>query len=50
MKTTKVIKDQKQTRTTIPSKYVKEAKVGSEHIAEWTLKNGKLKAEIKKDE
>ncbi len=48
---TKIIKDQKQTRTTIPAKLVKEAGVGSgTHIAEWELKNGKLKAEVKKNE
>ena len=51
MKTTKVIKDQKQTRTTIPANMVKEAGVENKtHIAEWTLKKGKLKAEIKKNE
>ena len=49
-KQTKIIKDQRQTRTTIPAKFVKEAGVETGHIAEWELKNGKLKAEVKKDE
>lgn len=46
---TKIIKDKRQTRTTIPAKLVKEAKVESGDIAEWELKNGKLKAEVKKN-
>ncbi len=46
---TKIIKDQKQTRTTIPAKLVKESGVeNGTHVAEWELKNGKLKAEVKK--
>ena len=43
---TKIIKDQKQTRTTIPAKLVKEAGVETGHVAEWELKDGKLNAEI----
>ncbi len=43
---TKIIKDQKQTRTTIPAKLVKEAGVETGHVAEWELKDGKLSAEI----
>lgn len=50
MKITKVIKDKKQTRITIPSTYVKENNINSNYIAKWTLKNGKLKAEIEKNE
>lgn len=45
---TKIIKDQRQTRTTIPAKLVKEASVETGHVAEWELKNGKLKAEVKR--
>ena len=43
---TKIIKDQKQTRTTIPAKMVKEAGVETGHIAHWKLKKGKLSADI----
>lgn len=46
MKTTKIIKDQKQTRTTIPHILVKEANIESGHMAEWELKKGKLSANI----
>lgn len=46
MKATKIIKDQKQTRTTVPAKMVKEAGVETGHIAKWSLKKGKLSAEI----
>ena len=46
METTKIIKDQKQTRTTIPSKLVKEAGVESGHRAEWKIKKGKLSADV----
>lgn len=46
METTKIIKDQKQTRTTVPAKMVKEAGVETGHVAEWELKDGKIKAEI----
>lgn len=46
METTKIIKDQKQTRTTIPSKLVKEARIETGHRAEWKLKKGKLSAEV----
>ncbi len=35
---TKIIKDQRQTRTTIPAKLIKEAGVETGHIAEWELK------------
>jgi len=46
METTKIIKDQKQTRTTVPAKLVKEAGVETGHIAHWKLKKGKLSADI----
>lgn len=45
-KTTKIIKDQKQTRTTVPASMVKEAGVETGHVAEWEMKDGKIKAEI----
>lgn len=43
---TKIIKDQKQTRTTIPAIFVKEAGVETGHVAEWQLKKGKLSAKV----
>lgn len=43
---TKIIKDQKQTRTTIPAKLVKEAGVETGHVAEWELKDGRLSADV----
>lgn len=46
METSKIIKDQKQTRTTIPSKLVKEAGVDSGHMAEWKIKGGRLNMEV----
>lgn len=46
METTKIIKDQKQTRTTVPAKMVKEAGVETGHIAHWKLKKGKISADI----
>ena len=46
METTKIIKDQKQTRTTIPAKMVKEAGVETGHVAHWKLKTGKISANI----
>ena len=42
METTKIIKDQKQTRTTVPAKMVKEAGVETGHVAHWKLKKGNL--------
>lgn len=48
-KQTKIIKDKKQTRTTIPAELVKKANVKTGDIAEWEYKNGKLKAEVKKN-
>lgn len=46
METTKIIKDQKQTRTTVPAKMVKEAGVETGHVAHWKLKKGKISADI----
>ncbi len=46
METTKIIKDQKQTRTTIPAKMVKEAGVETGHVAHWKLKKGQISAKI----
>lgn len=43
---TKIIKDQKQTRTTIPAKLVKQAGVKTGHVAEWKIKKGKLSADV----
>ena len=48
MKQTKIIKDKKQTRTTIPAELVKEAKIGTGDMMNWEYKNGKLKGELKK--
>lgn len=46
MKTTKIIKDKKQTRTTVPADLVKEAGVETGHVANWEIKKGKLSAEV----
>lgn len=46
-KTTKIIKDKKQTRTTIPAGLVKEANIKTGDIMEWEIKNKKLKGELK---
>ena len=46
METTKIIIDQKQTRTTIPTKMVKEAGVESGHVAQWKINKGKLSAKV----
>lgn len=43
---TKIIKDKKQTRTTIPAKLVEEAGVESGHVADWKIKKGRLRAEV----
>ena len=49
-KITRILKDKRQTRTTIPKEFVDKAKVESGDKMEWTLKGDKLKAEVKKDE
>ena len=46
-KQTKIIKDQKQTRTTIPAELVREAKVETGDMMEWDFDKGKLKGELK---
>ena len=46
MKITKIIKDNKQTRTTVPADLVKGAGVESGHMAEWKLKKGRLSASV----
>lgn len=47
MKTTKIIKDKKQTRTTIPKKFVDELNIITGDKMEWEVKNKKLKGELK---
>jgi len=49
-KETKIIKDKKQTRTTIPKEFVDDLKIKSGDKMEWEVKNKKLKGELKKDE
>ncbi len=49
-KTTNIIKDQKQTRTTIPKEFVDKFKVTKQDSMEWSDEKGKLKGELKKDE
>ena len=49
-KTTKIIKDKKQTRTTIPAEFVKQKEIQSGDKIEWEIKKGKLKGELKKNE
>ncbi len=46
MEITKIIKDKKQTRTTVPARMVKEAGVESGHVAHWKLKKGQISAKI----
>lgn len=47
-KQTKILKDKRQTRTTIPKQFVKEAKIKSGDLMEWEIKNKTLKGELKK--
>ena len=49
MKETKIIKDQKQTRTTIPKVFVDKHKVTSKDSMEWDDEDGKLKGVLKSD-
>lgn len=49
-KQTKIIKDKKQTRTTIPKQFVDEAGIETGDKMEWELKKKKLKGELKKNE
>lgn len=49
-KQTKVIKDKKQTRTTIPAEFVKKAEVKTGDLMEWEIdKNKKLKGVLKQN-
>ena len=48
MKQTKIIKDQKQTRTTIPAELVKEADIKTGDLMEWDINKGKVTGEVKK--
>jgi len=51
MKTqTKIIKDKKQTRTTVPAELVREKDVKTGDLMEWEIRNGKLKGELIQDE
>ncbi len=49
-KQTNIIKDKKQTRTTIPKEFVDKHDVKSGDKMEWDDKTGKLKGELKKNE
>ncbi len=49
MKRTKVIKDKRQTRTTIPKEYVDKHSIETGNEIEWDDKSGKLKGELKKE-
>jgi len=50
-KRTRITQDKTQTRSTIPSQFVKDVNIDKDtHITEWELKNGKLKAEVIKNE
>jgi len=46
-KQTKIIKDKKQTRTTVPAELVREKNVKTGDLMEWEIKEGKLKGELK---
>jgi hypothetical protein len=48
--TTKIIVDKKQTRTTIPKKFVDDLEIKSIDEMKWVKKNGKLKGELIKNE
>ena len=47
-KQTNIIQTNKQTRSTIPKKFVEELKITKEDKVEWEIKNKKLKGELKK--
>ena len=49
MKKTKIVQD-KQTRATIPKKFVDEFEITNKDSMEWESSKGKLKGELKKDE
>lgn len=48
-KVTKVTRERDQTRTTIPKQFVDEFDIQKKDSIEWNNRNGKLKAELKKD-
>ena len=50
MKETKIIKDQKQTRTTIPKVFVNKHDINKKDSMEWDEEDGKLKGVLKKDD
>ena len=47
-KTTKIIKDKKQTRATIPAEFVDDVEIKKGDEMEWQVKDKKLKGELKK--
>jgi len=49
-KETKITQDKTQTRSTIPSVFVKKHEVTKVDTIEWSDENGKLKGELKKNE
>lgn len=49
MKTTNIIKDKKQVRTTIPKEYVDKHSITKKDQVEWDDKTGKLKGVLKKN-
>lgn len=50
MKSTKLIKDKKQVRTTVPAEYVKIKNLKTGDVVEWDIKNNKLIGEVKQNE
>jgi len=46
-KQTKIIKDKRQTRATIPQMFVDEFKISGKEKIEWDNSKGKLKGELK---
>ena len=50
MKQSNIIKDQKQTRTTIPKEFVDKHEVNKKDKMEWDDQDGKLKGVLKKNE
>lgn len=50
MKQSNIIKDQKQTRTTIPKEFVDKHNITKKDKMEWGDEDGKLKGVLKKDD
>jgi len=48
-KTTSIIQDKKQTRTTIPQEFVDKLKINKKDKMEWDLESNKLKGNLVKD-